>query len=180
MKLTTLAMLTMLVCISASLAVNDTLAQEDGAASQVGQFSFLVGDWNCTGQVFAHGASLAHATTARVHGEKAAGGHWVLFRYDEDKTAVNPRPFHIDQYFGYDSTLKKVVSVAVDVGGYFSETSPGWSGNTITFDEIADDRIIGHDTFTKNGQNEISHSGEDKNKQGEWIKTDAETCHRVR
>lgn len=179
MKQTTFAMLTMLVCAPALLTVNDTYAQEVGALTQVDQFGFLVGDWNCAGQVFAHGTSLAHATTAHVHGEKAAGGHWILFRYDEDKTAVNPKPFHIDQYFGYDSTEKKFVSVAVDVGGYFSETSPGWSGNSITFDEIADNKIIGHDTFTRNSQNEISHSGADKNKEGKWIKTDEESCHRA-
>jgi hypothetical protein len=179
MKQTTLAMLTMLICTSALLTVNDAYAQEDDALSQVNQFSFLIGDWNCSGHVFAHGTSLAHATTARVHGEKAAGGHWILFRYDEDKTAVNPKPFHIDQYFGYDSTMKKFVSVAVDVGGYFSETGSGWSGNSITFDEIADDKIIGHDIFTRNGQVEISHSGADLDKEGKWIKTDEETCHRV-
>ena len=179
MKHTIPAMLAMLVCTSAPLAVDDAYAQEPGAPSQLDQFSFLVGDWNCSGQVFAHGTRLAHATSARAHGEKAAGGHWVLFRYDEDETAANPKPFHIDQYFGYDPAVKKFVSVAVDTVGYFSEASTGWSGNSITFDEVVDAVVVGHDTFTRDRQDEISHSGADKDKAGNWVKTDEETCHRV-
>lgn len=180
MKHMTLLTLTLLVCAATPPAVNDVYAQEPGTSSPVDQFSFLVGDWNCTGRVFTHGTSLAHATSARAHGESAAGGHWVLFRYDEDKTVANPRPFHIDQYFGYDPTAKKFISVAVDVGGYFSEMGPGWNGDSITFDEGTDGNSIGHDTFTRNGRDEISHSGSDKDKEGKWIKTDEETCHRVR
>ena len=180
MKKKTLVILTTLIGAVSSLIVSDTYAQQDSALPQVDQFRFLIGNWTCTGQVFAHGTILAHATAARVIGEEAAGGHWILFRYDEDKTAENPRPFHIEQYFGYDSHVSKFVSVAVDVGSYFSETSAGWNGNSITFDEISDGEVVGHDTFTKNGQDEISHAGADKNKAGEWIKTDEETCHRVR
>ena len=179
MKQKTLVMPTILICAMSSLIATATYAQQDDASSPVEQFRFLIGHWTCTGQVFAHGTLLAHATTAKVIGEEAAGGHWILFRYDEDRTAVNPRPFHIDQYFGYDSHVKRFVSVAVDVGSYFSETSTGWNGNSITFDEITDGGITGHDTFARNGQNEISHSGEDKNKEGEWIKTDEETCRRA-
>lgn len=176
MKRTILAFFTMLVGTSAPLAFDDAYAQE---ADGIDQFSYLVGDWDCSGQVFAHGTSLPHATTAKAHGEKAAGGRWVLFRYDEAKTAANPKPFHIDQYFGYDPGTKRYLSVAVDVAGFFSESGAGWSGNSITFDEVADGKIVGHDTFTRDGQDEISHSGADKEKDGNWVKTDEETCHRA-
>ena len=179
MKRATFAMLTMLVCASAPLTVDEAYGQEPGDPSQLGQFDFFVGDWNCTGQVFAHGTTSARATSARAHGEKAAGDRWVLFRYDEVKTAANQRPFHIDQYFGYDPAAKTFVSVAVDTGGYFTETSPGWNGDSITFDEVADGAVVGHDTFTRNRQGEITHSGADKDKDGNWIKTDEETCHRM-
>lgn len=179
MRYLRLTILAALGGISLATPLEDAHA-DDVVAPPVGQFSFLVGEWECTGQVFAHGTVQAHATTARMHGEKAAGGQWVLFRYDEIATAQDPKPFHIDQYFGYDPTLKKFVSVAVDVVGYFSETSPGWVGDSITFEEGTDGNIVGHDTFTRRGQDEISHSGEDKDKQGRWIKTDEETCHRAR
>lgn len=179
MKHTTPAMLTMLVCAVGALAVAAAPAPESGGPPGAGRFDAFVGDWDCSGQVFAHGAALAHATEARAHGEQAAGGRWVLFRYDEVKTAANPKPFHIDQYFGYDPAAKQFVSVAVDTVGHFSETAPGWSGDTITFDEVADGKVVGHDTFTLDGRDGISHSGADRNKEGEWIKTDEETCRRI-
>jgi len=179
MKYLTLTILAALGGIPLATSCEGVYA-DDAVAPPIGQFSFLVGEWECTGRVFAHGTVPAHATTAHVHGEEAAGGRWVLFRYDEAPTAQDPRPFHIDQYFGYDPAIKKFVSVAVDVGGYFSETSPGWVGDSITFEEVTDGNIVGHDTFIRRGQDEIAHSGEDKDKQGQWIKTDEETCHRAR
>lgn len=180
MKRTTLTILAALVCASAPLAVQQVSAQTTGAPSQFDQLSFFVGDWNCTGKLLAHGRTPAHATTARVHGEKAVGGHWILIRYDENQTAANPKPFHVDQYFGYDSTRKQFVTVAADVSGYFSGNSPGWSGNSITFDETTDGKSSGfRDTFTKNGQNEISHSGTEQDKDGKWIKTDEEICRKA-
>ena len=178
MKYMSLGILIMLACASAPLTAGDAYAADAANPSPLDPFRFMVGEWDCTGQVYAHGTVLARPTRARVHGEEAAGGHWVLFRYDEIQTAENPRPFHIDQYFGYDPATKQYVSVAVDVGGYFAETGSGWSGDSITFDESADGKVIGHDTFTKKGQDEISHSGTDMDKEGKWIKTDEETCHR--
>ena len=178
MRQATLVTIVLLSCATLPLAVNDAHAQGP-VASPVERFSFLVGDWNCTGQVFAHGKTLAHATRARVHGESAAGGHWILFRYDEEQTAANPRPFHIDQYFGYDPATQRFLSVAVDVGGYFSESSAGWQGDSITFDEVIDGKLVGHDTFTRLGQDEMSHAGMDVNKDGKGTQTDEETCHRM-
>ncbi|HVC38144.1 MAG TPA: hypothetical protein VNF46_07055, partial [Gammaproteobacteria bacterium] len=152
MKRTALAMLTALVCTLAPLTIKQAYAQEADASAQFDQFSVFVGDWNCTGKHLAHGKTPAHATTARLHGEQAVGGQWILIRYDENKSAVNPKPFHVDEYFGYNSTRKQFVTVAAANSGYFSGASPGWSDNSITFDEAADGKSTGsRDTFTRNG-----------------------------
>lgn len=180
MNHTTLAMLSALVCCSTLTPADAVPGQETDVLSQVDKFSFLVGDWNCTGKVLAHGRIAAHPTSAQAHGTRVVEGRWILFRYDEDKTAGNPRPFYIDQYFGYDTDTKRFVSVALDSGGYFSETSPAWDGDSITFDETAAGKVVGHDTFARKSQDQISHVGRDLNKEGQWVETDEEICRKTR
>lgn len=180
MNHTRMVMISILMCSSTLVQADAANGQESDELAQVNTFSFLVGDWDCTGKVLAHGQVLAHSTTAQVHGSKVVDGHWILFRYDENKTTENPRPFHIDQYFGYDPAIKHFVSVALDTGGYFSETSAGWISDSITFDEMTDGKIIGHDTFTRRSQDEISHTGRSMDKDERWIETDEEICRRTR
>src|SRR5512146_226470 len=159
MKCTTLAMVTVLGCASA--ATSEQAHAQNSDAAQPGQFDFMVGDWNCTGTSFASGSRPAHATTARAHGEKAVGDQWVVIRYDEDKTAPNPNPFHVHQYFRYDPAAKHFVTVGVDSAeaSGFTGISPGWSGDAITFEESTGGKPSGfRDTFTR-GANEISHAG---------------------
>lgn len=180
MNRTTLAILSVLACAPTFASADAAKAQDSDLLARVGTFGFLAGDWTCTGRVFAHGNVPARSTTARVQGMSVVGGRWVLFRYDEDNTAENPRPFHIDQYFGYDPKTRQFVSVALDSGGYFSETSPGWTGDSIVFDETEGGKIVGHDTFTRGGQDEFSHTGRSLEADGKWVETDQETCHRAR
>lgn len=180
MKPTTLAMLTALVCASTPFS-EQACAQGTGAATQLDQLDFMVGDWTCTGTFFG-GTTPAHATTARAHGERAVGDQWVVVRYDEDKTAANPNPFHVHQYFRYDPAGKHFVTVGVDSAGDsgFTGISPGWSGDAMTFEESMGGKPSGfRDTFTK-GTNGMSHSGTARDKKSKkWVKTDEETCHRA-
>lgn len=180
MNHTTLALLTVLACSATAADAVSASAQANEVQAQVDKLGFLTGDWACSGKVFAHGSVTAHPTTAQAHGAKVVDGHWILFRYDEDKTAENPRPFHIDQYLGYDSATRRFVSVALDTVGYFSETTPDLSGDSITFDETDAGKVVGHDTFARTNPDEISHTGRNLDKAGNWIKTDTEVCHRVR
>lgn len=173
-------MLVAFACCAASVPVNAADGQESGEQSQVDKLGFLMGDWDCTGRVFAHGNISAHTTTAYAHGTKVVDGHWILFRYDEVRTAENPRPFHIDQYFGYDHDTKLFVSVALDIGGYFTETTPDSAGDSISFDETDEGKVIGHDTFAKKSQDEIMHTGRSQDKNGKWVETDEEICRLVR
>jgi hypothetical protein len=180
MKRTTLTLFAALACTIAAPSIQQARAQKADAKAPLDQFDAFVGDWNCTGKMPAFGETPAHATTARAHGEKAVGDQWILVRFDEEKTAASPNPFHIDQYFGYDSTKKQFVTVAAHSGGYFSGSSKGWSGDSITFDETGADKSTSRDTFGRNGQDEISHYSSEKNKEGKWIKGDEETCQRIK
>jgi Protein of unknown function (DUF1579) len=175
-----LAVLTTLVCVSASLAMQTISAQATGPSSNVGQLSDFLGDGQCTGQFMAMGKTPGHATTARFHGEKILDGNWIVIHYDEDQTAANPQPFHIVQYVGYDSAKKQFVGVGFDNLGssYGAGTSAGWKGDTIIFDNAPTDGMANRDTFTRNGASELTHASTIQDKNKKWIKTDEETCHK--
>ncbi len=169
-----------LVCASISLAVPHVLAQTTSAPSRIDQFSSFLGDGTCTGNVMAMGKRPAHATAARLHGEKILGGNWVVIHYDEEQTAANPKPYHIAQYFGYDPVNKHFVAASFDNSGssYGTGTSAGWKGDTITFDETsAMDGMTLRDNFTRRSPKEVMHTGTIRDKTKKWVKTDQETCH---
>jgi hypothetical protein len=178
MKRSTLAILAALVCGSVPTG-EPAYAKNADAAAQSHQFDFMIGDWNCTGRFL---ANPGHVTSARAHGERAAGGRWVELRYDEQKTASNPRPFHVQQYFRYDPASKRFMTMGVDSAEAtgFSGISSGWSGDAMPFEESSGGKPSGfRDTFTR-GANAISHAGTARdNKKNRWVKTDEEICHRA-
>jgi len=63
--------------------------------------------------VLAMGKSPGHATTGKYHGEKrwmVSGSSFTTTRQDD----VNPKPFHVQQYFSYDPEKKLFVAVEFD------------------------------------------------------------------
>ena len=143
----------------------------------------FVGDGACSGNVLAMGTTPAHATTGKVHGERTLDGRWLVIHYDADASTSDARPYHVVQYFGHDAAKKQFVDVAFDKSGagYGSGTSAGWNGDVITFDNtsIEDGRTVAErDIFTRKGGSEISHTGKVRDKHGNWITTDEETCRK--
>jgi hypothetical protein len=103
--------------------------------AELSQLSTFLGSWQCTGQIFARDSRPGHGTTAAGHGMKALGGQWVQFAYQERKTSVNPTPYSVAGYMGYDASKKKFVQTVVDnYGSYGPSFSDGWKSDTITFD----------------------------------------------
>ncbi len=103
--------------------------------AELAQLAYFEGNWKCSGTTFANPMGPEHATTGSVHGAKAVGGMWVHIAYDENKTAANPTPYHAGVYMGYDAAKKSFVSGCYDsFGGYCSQTSSGWNGDTMTFE----------------------------------------------
>ena len=174
------AILAALVCTSVSLALPHVSAQTSSTPSQIDQFSSFLGDGTCTGHVLAMGKRAAHATAARIHGEKTLDGSWIVIRYDEDRTAANPKPYHVAQYFGYDPMKKRFVTVNFDNSGsgYTTGTSTGWEGDTIAFDETS--AMTGmnfRDSFTRSNPKGLTHTGTLQDKTKTRVKSDEETCH---
>ena len=125
-----------------------------------------------------------HATSARYHGEKALGNHWVVIRYDEETTSSNSRPYHVAQYFSYDAKAGHFVDVMFDNSGesYGAGSSSGWQGDAITFentDFTSGSHSLFRDVFTRHGATVISHTGYQRDKSGKWVKIDQKSRERM-
>jgi hypothetical protein len=149
---------------------------------ELAQLDFFQGTWSCTGKAFASPMGPEHATSANVHGVKTVGDMWIHISYDENKTAANPVPYHVGVYMGYDAGKKNFVENCVDnFGGYCTQSSSGWNGDTMIFEGTANGsgQALGvRDTFVKKSANELTHTGDMQGDDKKWTKTDEETCHK--
>ena len=152
--------------------------------AELSQLDFFIGTWNCAGKTMANPMGPEHATTATVHAGHAVGDRWVHVTYDEKKTAANPMPYHAGVYWGYDTGKKQFVQGCFDnFGGYCSQSSQGWKGDTLAFEGTGnmDGKQIGaRDTFARKGANELTHTGEMQGDDKTWNKIDEETCHKAK
>lgn len=153
-------------------------------APELAQLKPFLGSWNCSGKAFASPMGPEHSSKGSLSTRMDLGGFWYAIHYDEMKTKENPSPFRVAAFWGYDSAQKKFVAVSVDgMGGYGTSTSAGWEGDKMVFTGdyagMGPNKMPGRDTFTKKGDNEISHMGEISMAEGQWMKTDEETCHRA-
>jgi len=145
------------------------------------QLKFFAGNWQCAGTGYVEGKG--HPTSATVNMGWDLNGFFMSLRYEEKKTGVNPMPVTAVEHWGYSDELKKLVAGHVDsLGGYGTEVTAGWEGNTLVWvgdDHMMGMRIPGRDTFVKHGDNEVTHLGEIQ-QNGAWIKQDEESCYRVK
>ncbi|HWG09931.1 MAG TPA: DUF1579 family protein [Rhodanobacteraceae bacterium] len=140
----------------------------------------FVGDGVCTGTMMA-GKNSGSATSGKFHAEKTLDGHWIALHYRQDRSAANPRPFEVVQNFGYDPVNKRYITVMLGNGDgvYSVGKSPGWRGDSITFEEVEMARgQAGHtrEAFTTNGSGLSGYAAWFRDKDGHWIKADEEHC----
>jgi len=147
------------------------------------QLDYFAGNWTCSGTAFAMPGSPEHATKGNVTVSWGLNGYWLPFSYRESKTTANPMPFRVDGFFGYDVPAKKLVIGSVDnMGGYNTEQSDGWNGDTLVFTgpwHMTSGLTTGRDTFMKKGANTLWHLAEVE-MNGSWMRAAEETCMRAK
>ena len=168
----------MRLILPALLIAGTALAQS--GTDQLKSLSGFVGNWKCSGKAFASDMGPEHPTTAGVTGKWTLNAKWLDVRYTEDRTAKNPNPMSVAAYWGWDEGQKKLVAGSVDsMGGYAIQTSPGWDGDVLTFEgpsHMGSMTMTFRDTFTRSGDNAITHAGYVSDGSGGWKKLDEETC----
>jgi len=159
------------------IALASFAAQADN--SKLRELDPLKGTWTCKGTAFAMGDTPEHPVAATITGSWILGGQWLEVHYTETKTAKNPKPFAVRAFFGYDSELKKLVLGSIESdGGYSTENSDGWQGNSIVFvgpNHMGGMTMNGRDTWTKTGKNTMAYKFELEDK-GKWATAIEETC----
>ena len=183
MNRTNLMILAALACAPAPFAIGWAQTKHVDGPSPSSQIDTFVGDAICAGKFKAMGKNPAHADTGKYHAEKALDGHWVVVHYRQDQTAVNPNPFEVVQYFGYDPASKRYVTIMVGNGDGVHSTgfSSGWQGHSITFDEVEWARGKSHpsrETFAAGDSGLSGYTAWSRDKQGKWIKAYEETCRK--
>lgn len=106
---------------------------------------FLTGTWNCT-QIL-RGKTRPDTSTTTV----SMDGMWMVTQdsappFDQyRKVTINAT-----NYLTYDPTIKQWVGIGVDTGGgYGTQYSPGWKGNTMTMSGKSFDGTTFVDVITK-------------------------------
>jgi len=181
--ISTLALVSALSVAAPALPAADQPAGPPKPAPEMSQLAYFAGTWACTGKTFQTPMGPEHPTEATVHSSLGLGGFWYLMHYDEKSTGVNPTPIHVAMYLGYDAAAKDFVLVGADsFGGSYSETSKGWSGDTLVLEGPAGGmgpNAKARDTFTKKSATELTHTGELQGPDGKWMKLDEETCRKA-
>lgn len=147
---------------------------------EMAQLSYFHGSWTCSGKAFATPMGPEHATEAKLGIAHVLDGYWVVFHYDEEKTAANAMPYHAAGFIGYDPGEKAFLERCQDsFGGWCNTTSKGWMGDVLTFEgpgTMDGKKMTVRDIFTKKGPSEVMHAGEMQGPDGTWTRTDEETC----
>ena len=163
-----------LVCLLVFLVAGAAWAQRPAELKQLDPF---VGSYTCKGTVYAGEWGPEHPISMSIDSTWSLGGMWLETKYKEMKTAKNPKPMTGEGLWGYDTELKKLVGGWVDsTGGYQTQQSDGWKGDTIVFVGPYHMGMTanGRDTFVKKG-NEMTHVFELEMK-GTWKKVESDTC----
>lgn len=165
--------------ILAITVASSTLALADGPNAKVKELKPLEGHWSCQGTAFAFMGFPEHKTAAKFDATWQLDGYWLEASFQETKTPANATPVGVRYYWGWDDAAKAFASVGVDnSGAHFAHSSPGWSGDAITFGgelKIADKMLKFHDVYTKVSATKVMHRGEAEI-DGKWTKLDEETC----
>jgi len=113
--------------------------------------SFLLGTWNCTIDSARRPRPFSATETTSI----STDGYWMVTRTVTPPVPWNPITITATEYVTYDATRRQWIDMLMDdYGAYDMSASPGWSGNSIVWTEVAYPQLHGASTnhprtFTK-------------------------------
>lgn len=161
-----------------SLVAPAALAQQMPKPSpELSQIAYFEGTWTCDGKMIETPMNPAGKMTSTVEVRQDLGGFWQTGTVK----ASSPKmpPFEGRFYVNYDAGPKQFVMFWADsMGGWSRSTSPGWKGDTLTYE--GESHMEGHsmksrDVFTRNGPSAMKHVSE-MQMDGKWVMTLEESC----
>ena len=143
------------------------------AAPDFSSFNFLLGTWHCKQKIDRPG----NRRETDVY-TMAYDGWFLRNHFDSPPFDVFRTRHEIgDAWTTYDPTIKKWVGEVNDnFGGYGLTTSPGWSGNSITWMGSNPDGSTSRDTFTKVSDTTTTDKSWLKKPNGSWKVTETSVC----
>src|SRR5262245_31236675 len=91
------------------------------SAAQMQSLSYLLGDFECHGEVLDTPFSTRHAFTRFLHGTMDLDGHWFFMRIDEVQTPEHPRPLRCNWQMTFDRSAQCFVSLWTDNMGRWAK-----------------------------------------------------------
>jgi hypothetical protein len=103
-------------------------------APQMRELAYLVGKFECQGEVLDSPLSARHHMERSMVGKLDLDGHWLVMRHEDLGTPEHPQPIRGNWQFTFDRTGQHFSSVWTDnFGRCFSQRSPGWEDNSLAF-----------------------------------------------
>ncbi len=101
---------------------------------------FLIGSWNCQVASSRRPQTFAQHSTTTI----SPDGYWMVTRTITDKVPWNPITITNTDYITYDKTRDRWIDMSMDdYGAYDVSSSPGWTGSSMTWTEIAYPKLHG-------------------------------------
>ena len=147
--------------------------------AELDQMKVLEGTWRCDGRAPAGPGGPEHAYKSTWKFKRDLDNFWWAAEYQQLKAKNNPAPMKARGYMTYDPGSKGFVMLGVDnMGGTSSETTPGWTGDSVTLAGDASQggrKIPFREVITKNGEREFTWRGEMK-VGSDWVTLGEDRC----
>lgn len=156
---------------------------DSGGSTPAARLRFFLGNWTCEGRRFASPNGPEQPFRATYELTPVLDGAWVLTRYEERASEVNPRPLKIEEHWGFDESTKLFVNRwANNFGSFGAFTAGGWSGDVWRWDApdfvMAGRRTPVRATFRRVGEREFVSTPSMDDGRGGWVPFAEFRCRR--
>jgi hypothetical protein len=123
----------LLTCSAALAQTMETTPIPMAPKPDFSKMQFQTGNWTCSIKSSRRPSAFKTTATARISDD----GYWLITRTTTQKMPWMSASLTGEDRITYDPSTSRWVDISYDEqGGYDLSTSPGWSGNTITWTDV--------------------------------------------